>query len=95
MAAQVWSQAFGVANLDRELNCTPETIFPIASVTKAVSAVAIMMLWERGLVQLDSDVSQYLPFPVINPKFPDSPITIRHILTHSSSLRDSKVIIMG
>jgi CubicO group peptidase (beta-lactamase class C family) len=50
-----------------------------------------MQLWEKGLLDLDSDVNVYLPFSVRNPRFPDIPITIKQLLTHTSSIHDSPV----
>ncbi|MBR4457936.1 MAG: peptidoglycan-binding protein [Clostridia bacterium] len=62
------------------------TCFRIASVTKWVTAIGLMTLYDRGLLDLDADVSTYLPFKVRNPAFPDVPITARMLLNHTSSL---------
>jgi CubicO group peptidase (beta-lactamase class C family) len=79
---------FGWANLAQRRPMTPDTLMNIASVTKTVTGAAIMQLWEAGRFRLDDDVSGHLPFPLRNPAFADAPITIRQLLTHSSSIAD-------
>ncbi len=64
---------------------TDRTCFRIASITKWVTAIGLMTLYDRGLLDLDADVSTYLPFKVRNPAFPDTPITARMLLSHTSS----------
>ncbi len=60
----------------------------IASVSKFVTALGIMRLVEAKTLDLDRDVSTYLGWTVRNPAFPDVPITLRMLLSHTSSLRD-------
>ena len=62
------------------------TCFRIASVTKWVTAIGLMTLYDKGKLDLDRDISKYLPFKVRNPAFPDKPITARMLLSHTSSL---------
>ncbi|WP_292326163.1 serine hydrolase, partial [Mesorhizobium sp.] len=59
---------------------TPKTIMNIGSVSKTITATAVMQLWERGLIDLDTDVSGYLPYQVVNPKHPSMAITARRLL---------------
>ena len=63
-----------------------ETCFRIASVTKWVTAIGLMTLYDQGKLDLDRDISEYLPFKVRNPAYPDTPITARMLLSHTSSL---------
>ncbi len=72
----------------RSLPLTSETSFRVASISKLVTALAVMQLVERGLVGLDRDVGDYLGFVLRNPHFPATPITTRMLLSHTSSLRD-------
>ena len=77
-----------VGNYRREKgfgNVDSSTLFPMASVTKMVTATAILQLVQNGSLDLDGKLSDYLPeFALKNP-YPGSPeITIRHLLTHSS-----------
>jgi CubicO group peptidase (beta-lactamase class C family) len=60
----------------------------IASVSKLFVAMGVMRLVEQGKLNLDRDVSHWLGWPVRNPAFPDRPLTLRLLLSHTSSLRD-------
>ena len=62
------------------------TCFRIASVTKWVTAIGLMTLYDQGRLDLDADINVYLPFKVRNPAWPDTPITARMLLSHTSSL---------
>lgn len=62
------------------------TCFRVASVTKWVTAIGLMVLADQGRLDLDRDISDYLPFPVRNPAWPDVPITARMVMSHTSSL---------
>ena len=64
-----------------------DTCFRIASVTKWVTAIGLMTLYDRGLLDLDADICDYLPFTVRNPGYPDQKITARMLLNHTASLR--------
>ena len=64
------------------------TLFRIASISKMMTTLGLMRLVEDGKVNLDADVSAYLGFTLRNPHFPDQPILLRHLLTHTASLRD-------
>jgi CubicO group peptidase (beta-lactamase class C family) len=65
-----------------------DTLFRVASVSKFVTALGAMKLVEQGKLQLDTDIASYLGYPLRNPHFPDRPLTLRMLLTHTSSLRD-------
>ena len=62
------------------------TCFRIASITKWVTAIGLMTLYDKGKLDLDRDISKYLGFKVRNPAFPDVPVTARMLLSHTSSL---------
>ncbi|WP_088011809.1 serine hydrolase domain-containing protein [Gottfriedia acidiceleris] len=82
----IWSDAYGFRNLETRDLVTENTMFRIASISKLFTATAIMQLVEKKLIELDNDISHYLGFKVRNPKFPNIYITLRQILTHTSSL---------
>jgi CubicO group peptidase (beta-lactamase class C family) len=60
----------------------------IASISKLVTAIGVMRLVEAGQLDLDADAGDALGFPLRNPAFPDTPITLRMLLSHRSSLTD-------
>lgn len=65
-------------------------LFRIASISKSFSATSIMQLVEDKKLRLDDDVSDLIGFKVRNPKFPKTVITLRMLLSHTSSLNDSE-----
>jgi CubicO group peptidase (beta-lactamase class C family) len=65
-----------------------QTLYRIASVSKFVTTLGVLRLVEQGTLSLDRDVSDYLGFRLRNPAFPGQPVTLRMLLTHTSSLRD-------
>ncbi|MEE6450780.1 serine hydrolase domain-containing protein [Gottfriedia acidiceleris] len=86
----IWSDAYGYRNLETKEFVTENTMFRIASISKLFTATAIMQLVERKLIDLNQDISHYLGFKVRNPKFPNSSITLKQILTHTSSLNSDE-----
>jgi CubicO group peptidase (beta-lactamase class C family) len=72
--------------LDRPAD--PQTTYRIASISKLVTAIITMRLVEAGQLDLDRDIGEIIGLGVRNPHFPAVPITVRHLLTHTSSLRD-------
>ena len=64
------------------------TLYRIASISKMMTTFGAMRLVEQGKLDLDADVSAYLGFALRNPHFPAHPITLRALLSHTSSLRD-------
>lgn len=74
----------GSANLEYTIPITPETVFHVASLAKQVTAMAVLLLADSGVLTLDDPVQKHLP------DLPDfsHPITVRHLLQHTSGLRD-------
>jgi CubicO group peptidase (beta-lactamase class C family) len=64
-----------------------DTTFLIGSVQKVFVAISILQLYEDGLISLDDDVNDYLPFDIRHPDYPDTPITIQMLLSHRSGLQ--------
>jgi CubicO group peptidase (beta-lactamase class C family) len=89
-----WSSGYGVTALQEPVPVTPATRFRIASITKLFTATAIMKLAGDGTISLDDAVRDRLPWftPRPPPDAPDTPVTIRQLLAHTSGLpRDSRL----
>jgi len=76
--------SFGFANLETKEPLRRDHLFPIGSVGKAFTAVAVLQACEAGLLKLRAPVTDYLPWFEVQSPF--EPITIHHLLTHSSGL---------
>ncbi|TWB80227.1 CubicO group peptidase (beta-lactamase class C family) [Nitrospirillum amazonense] len=83
-------RGYGYADVARRRPVTPDTVFAIASITKTITAAAILRLAGQGRLTLDDPVAAHLDFPVVNPHHPDAVITLRHLLTHTSGISDEK-----
>lgn len=81
--------AAGFADLAAKRPVTPDDPVRVASVSKLVVAIAVLRLVEQGRLNLDADVSKTLGWTLRNPAFPDTPITLRLLLSHRSSLTDT------
>jgi CubicO group peptidase (beta-lactamase class C family) len=80
----VYSRGFGMADLENSIHITTHTIFDIASAGKQFTAMLVLMLAEEGLLRLDAPIREYIP----QLHFCCDPINIRHLLYHTSGLRD-------
>ncbi len=87
----IWSHAYGYYDIENKKEATTQTLYLQASVSKTVTATALMQLYEQGLFNLSDDVNMYLPFSLRNPNHPDLPITIEMVLSHRSSLADDNL----
>src|SRR5436190_2161416 len=78
-----WSQGFGMADLENSSPATSSTLFRLGSISKPISATAVLQLWERGKLDLDAPVQKYCP------EFPQKewPITTRELLGHLGGIR--------
>ena len=85
----VWEKQLGYANIVNDILVDENTMFILSSISKTITATALMQLFENGLFNLDDDIDPYLPFNVNHPDFPLMPITFRMLLTHSSGIRDN------
>lgn len=84
----VWSRGYGLADIAGERPVTPDTIFMLASISKTITATAVMQLVEDDQLDLDAAVGTALGFPVTNPAAAGA-ITTRMLLAHSSSIQDN------
>lgn len=85
----VYQYYYGYQDLSNYEPVTEKTYFRVASVTKLVSAVGLMQLMEQGLVELDADIGSYFGYGIANPYYPDTPLTLRQLMSHTSTVSES------
>lgn len=79
--------AHGYADIASKEPVTEDTVFRIASVSKTFTAIAVMQLWEQGLLGLDAPANDYLRAYKLIPAKPSwRPATVRHLLTHTAGV---------
>ena len=80
----VYERGYGMANLELGIAITPQSVFDIGSVSKEITAMAMLLLVQDGKISLDDDIRKYIP------EMPDyvNTITLRHMLHHTSGLRN-------
>ena len=77
----------GLADIPAKRPIMQDTVFRIGSITKTFTAIAVMQLWERGLVDLDTPANDYLrAFRLVPAKAGWRPATVRHLLTHTAGV---------
>lgn len=82
-----WSEGFGMADLENFVPASPTTLFRLGSISKPITAVAVLQLWEQGKLDLDAEVQKYCPeFPRKNER-----ITSRELLGHLGGIRHYNV----
>jgi CubicO group peptidase (beta-lactamase class C family) len=86
----VYKHNFGAHNREQNLPLHDQSIFRIASISKSFSAVTIMQLMEQKKLSLDDDFSKLVGFTIRNPKYPNKVITLRMVMSHTSSINDSQ-----
>lgn len=79
---EIYAKGFGMANLELEVSMTSEMIFRLGSITKQFTAVSILLLEERGKLNIKDDIRKYLPDYPTHGKV----ITIENLLTHTSGI---------
>lgn len=84
-----WAGSYGLKTYETTDRVNDSTLFMTASISKPVTALAIMKLYDDGKLSLDDEINTYLPFSVANPNFPGEQITILMLLCHVSSIRDN------
>jgi CubicO group peptidase (beta-lactamase class C family) len=85
----LWAAGFGYTDYNRKRPVTTDTIFAICSTSKTITAVAVMVAVQDGLLDLDVPIIEYLPQFTVNSRFEENPhkkITLRHLLSHTSGI---------
>ena len=80
------AKGIGYADLKTKQPATEHTVYAIASITKTLTAAAVLKLADQGLIGLDRPVVDYLPWFQYRNKAQSDKVTIRHLLTHSAGV---------
>ena len=84
----VYNKSFGYKDLKSKEPLRNDHLMRIASISKSFTATAFMQLVEQGKISLEDDASDLIGFRIRNPRYPDTPITLRMLLSHTASLND-------
>ena len=88
----VLSLGGGYADVENDVPCSNETVMRIASISKPLTSVALLQLWEKSKVELDAPIQQYVPkFPKKTFKGKPVTITTRQLLSHMGGVRHYKI----
>ena len=82
----VWSKGYGWADVEQKIPLNENSIIGVASISKLITAAAIMQLSEQNKIILSDPVNKYIPFKIQHPVHSDVEITIAQILSHTSSI---------
>ncbi len=86
----IYTHSFGLKDMESNTALTDKNIFRIASISKSFSATSIMQLMEAGKMSLSDDFSNLVGFKIRNPKYPETVITLKMVMSHTSSINDSQ-----
>lgn len=86
----IYTHSFGLKDAESNTPLTDKDIFRIASISKSFSATSVMQLIEAGKLSLKDDMSDLVGFKVRNPNYPETVITLKMAMSHTSSLNDSE-----
>ena len=84
----VYTRDYGRRNISRNLPVDENTYFKMGCVTKMVASLGILQLVEDGTLDLDEDISTYFGYPIANPYYPKIPLTLRQLLSHTSTVSE-------
>lgn len=84
-----YQEGFGYSDIETKKPFTVNSLQNIGSISKTLTGIALMRLIEEGKLTLDTPINNFMPSNIYNPYHPKSPITIRHLANHTSSIIDS------
>ena len=85
----VYERYYGVQQKTTGVPVSADTYFRCASVTKLVTGIGLLQLMDQGVLAPDTDISEYLGYTVYNPRYPDTPVTLRQLMSHTAGLSES------
>jgi len=84
----LYDKGFGFTDIEKDTPYTSATIQNIASISKTLIGISLLKAQELGKLNLDDPINNYLPFKIVNPHHPGTPILIKHLAYHTSSIVD-------
>ncbi len=84
----LYENYFGFANKAENLHVDADTVFEWGSVTKLITWVSVMQVWEQGLLDLNADIRTYLPDTLLSDLKYDEPITMIHLMNHTPGFEE-------
>ena len=84
----VYERYYGVQEQKTGVPVSADSYFRCASVTKLVTGIGLLRLMEEGVLEPDTDISEYLGYTVYNPRFPETPVTLRQLMSHTAGLSE-------
>ncbi|HMI03777.1 MAG TPA: serine hydrolase domain-containing protein [Pedobacter sp.] len=86
----IYTHSFGLKDIEGNTPLNENSLFRIASISKSFSATSVMQLVEKGKLSLADDFSKLVGFKVRNPKYPETVITLKMVMSHTSGINDSQ-----
>jgi len=86
----LYKKEIGYANIEKKIPYTLDTVTNIASISKTFIGGSLVKAVEDGLLSLDEDINNLLPFKVVNPYFPNEKITLKNLASHTSGIKDDE-----
>lgn len=87
----LFESGYGFADIEAQRPYTAHTIQNIGSVSKTFIGIALQQAVEKGLLDWDQPINNYLDFEVVHPRFPDQAILLRHLASHTAGINDGKM----
>lgn len=84
----VYNKSFGYKDWENKIPLANDDVMRIASISKSFTATSLMQFVDQGVISLDDDISDLIGFTIRNPHHPDTPITLKMVLSHTASIRD-------
>lgn len=84
----VYDQGFGYTDIEQKKAYTSATVQNIASISKTLIGISLLKAQELGKLNINDPINKYLPFKIFNPNYPETPILIKHLAYHTSSITD-------
>ncbi|MEN8901291.1 MAG: serine hydrolase domain-containing protein [Nonlabens sp.] len=84
----IFESGYGYSDRKIRANYTANTIQPIASISKVILGLTLAKAIEDGHLTLEDDINKFLDFEVRNPQYPEIPVLVKHLASHTSSIND-------